>query len=167
MSFTGWLTPAGVYVGERVGRVDRHRHHPAARIDVSAYETKRVFATAKDGVKIPYTLDLSQGPASATAATPAWISRLRLLRRGRLHADLRRPDPGAGRRRLHRRLRQRARRRRIRPRMAQGRPARQQAQHLARPDRRLRGPVRRRTTPRRRTWPSAAAPPAASPWAAP
>jgi len=60
---------------------------------------------------------------------------LRFLWYQRLYAGVRGTDPGADRRGFHRRLRQRARRWRIRPRLAQGRAAGEQAQHLARPDR--------------------------------
>ena len=42
-------------------------------MDVSAYEAKRFFATAKDGVKIPYTLIYRKG-MKQDGSNPTWIS---------------------------------------------------------------------------------------------
>ncbi len=110
---------------------------PKPAIDVSAYEAKRFFATAKDGVKIPYTLIYRKG-MKLDGSHPAWISAYGSYGIVGLHADLCRTLSGAGGCRRHRGLCQCTRRRRIRPRMAQGRTARQQAQHLARSHRRVR-----------------------------
>ena len=41
-------------------------------IDVSSYEARRYFATAKDGVKIPYTLIHKKG-MKQDGTNPAWI----------------------------------------------------------------------------------------------
>ena len=156
---SGRSTPEGT-----VAATGTHAAGPA--IDVSAYETQRLFATARDGTQaFPTPLIYRKGlkldgrtPPGSPPTAPTASSATRRLRRA--HA-------GADRCGLHRRLCQRARRRRIRTRLAQGRPARQQAQHLARPDRRVRGALSRRSTPRAHGSRSAAAPPAASPWGAP
>src|SRR6204780_4704874 len=46
---------------------------PKPATDVSAYEAKRIFATAKDGVKIPYTLIYRKG-MKQDGSNPTWIS---------------------------------------------------------------------------------------------
>src|ERR1700689_5027779 len=46
---------------------------PKPATDVSAYEAKRFFATAKDGVKIPYTLIYRKG-MKQDGSNPTWIS---------------------------------------------------------------------------------------------
>ena len=46
---------------------------PKPPIDVSGYETKRFFATAKDGVKIPYSLIYRKG-LKLDSRAPAFIS---------------------------------------------------------------------------------------------
>ena len=46
---------------------------PKPTIDVSAYEAQRFFATAKDGVKIPYTLIYRKG-LKLDGTAPTWIS---------------------------------------------------------------------------------------------
>ena len=46
---------------------------PKPAIDVSAYEAKRFFATAKDGIKIPYTLIYRKG-LKLDGRNPTWIS---------------------------------------------------------------------------------------------
>jgi prolyl oligopeptidase len=73
MSMTGWLTPAGIYSVDTSGRVLDTGITPKPKIDVSAYEAKRFFATAKDGTKIPYTLIYRKG-LKLDGQAPAWIS---------------------------------------------------------------------------------------------
>lgn len=73
ISLTGWLTPAGIYSVDAGGRVLDTGITPKPAIDVSAYETKRMFAVAKDGVKIPYTLIYRKG-LRRNGRAPAWIS---------------------------------------------------------------------------------------------
>jgi len=73
MSFTGWLTPAGVWSVAPNGQVADTGLNPRPAIDVSAYETARGFAAAKDGVKIPYSLIYRKG-LKRDGRTPAWIS---------------------------------------------------------------------------------------------
>ncbi len=73
MSFAGWLSPAALYAVSAAGMLTDTGITPRPNIDVSAYETKRFFCAAKDGVEIPYTLIYRKGlPLDGT--TPAWIS---------------------------------------------------------------------------------------------
>lgn len=71
--FTGWLTPAGIWAVGADGKAADTGLNPRPNIDVSAYETVRGFATAKDGVKIPYSLIYKKGLVR-NGQTPAWIS---------------------------------------------------------------------------------------------
>ena len=73
MNFTGWLTPAGVWSADAAGDVADTGLTPKPDIDVSAYDTIRGFAPAKDGVRIPYTLIYRKG-LKRDGSTPAWIS---------------------------------------------------------------------------------------------
>jgi prolyl oligopeptidase len=73
MTYTGWLTPAGVWSVSPAGQVADTGLTPKPAIDTSAYETERGFAAAKDGVKIPYTLIYRKG-LKRDGRTPAWIS---------------------------------------------------------------------------------------------
>ncbi len=73
ISLTGWLTPAGIYSVDTAGRVLDTGITPKPAIDVSAYETKRFFAAAKDGTKIPYTLIYRKG-LKLDGGAPTWIS---------------------------------------------------------------------------------------------
>jgi len=72
-SLQGWLTPPDIWSADPHGRVAATGLTPAAPIDVSPYETRRLFATAKDGTKIPYTLIYRKG-LRQDGNTPAWIS---------------------------------------------------------------------------------------------
>ena len=73
MSFQGWLTPQGIWSVSANGHLADTGITPKANIDVSAYEAKRFFATAKDGVKIPYTLIYKKG-MKQDGSNPTWIS---------------------------------------------------------------------------------------------
>ena len=73
MTYTGWLTPSGVWSVSPAGKVADTGLTPKPNIDTSAYATVRAFATAKDGVKIPYTLIYKKG-LKRDGKTPAWIS---------------------------------------------------------------------------------------------
>jgi prolyl oligopeptidase len=73
ISFTGWLHPAAIYQVSAAGTVVDTGITPKLNIDVSAYETRRLLATAKDGVKIPYTL-LKRKDLKPDGTTPTWIS---------------------------------------------------------------------------------------------
>ena len=72
-SFTGWLTPGDIWTADAAGKVAPTGLTPKPPIDVSAYEAKRSFATARDGTPIPYTLIYRKGLKRDTR-TPAWIS---------------------------------------------------------------------------------------------
>ncbi len=72
-SFTGWLTPGDIWSVDAAGKVAATGITPKPSIDVSAYEAKRSFATARDGTKIPYTLLYRRG-LKRDGRTPAWIS---------------------------------------------------------------------------------------------
>jgi prolyl oligopeptidase len=73
ISFTGWLHPASIYQVRAAGTVADAGITPTVNIDLSPYETRRLFATAKDGVKIPYTL-VQRKDLKPDGATPTWIS---------------------------------------------------------------------------------------------
>src|SRR5262252_8195008 len=72
-SFTGWLTPGDIWTADPAGKVAPTGLTPKPPIDVSAYEAKRSFATARDGTRIPYTLIYRKG-LKRDGRTPAWIS---------------------------------------------------------------------------------------------
>ena len=73
ISLTGWLASAGIYSVNPAGKVADTGLTPKPPIDVRPYEAKRFFATAKDGVKIPYSLIYKKG-LKLDGQTPAWIS---------------------------------------------------------------------------------------------
>ncbi|THD77118.1 MAG: S9 family peptidase [Phenylobacterium sp.] len=73
MTYTGWLTPSGVWSIDPEGHVADTGVTPRPAIDTSAYETVRGFAMARDGVRIPYTLIYRKG-LKRDGRTPAWIS---------------------------------------------------------------------------------------------
>jgi prolyl oligopeptidase len=72
-SFTGWLTPGDIWSVDGHAAVSATGLTPKPPIDVSAYEAKRLFATARDGTKIPYTLIYRKG-LKRDGSNPAWIS---------------------------------------------------------------------------------------------
>ena len=122
-SFTGWLTPGDIWSVDAQGRVAATGLTPRPPIDVSGYEAQRLFATARDGTRIPYTIIHRKG-LKLDGRTPAWISAYGSYGLVAYTPSVRRAHAGADRCGLHRRLRQRARRRRVRARLAQGRSAR-------------------------------------------
>ncbi len=71
-AFTGWLTPADIWSVDAAGRVAATGLTPKPRIDVSPYEAQRLFATARDGTKVPYSLIYRRG-LKLDGSTPAWI----------------------------------------------------------------------------------------------
>jgi prolyl oligopeptidase len=73
VSLTGRLEPASIHQVSATGTVADAGITPRVDIDLSPYETRRLFATAKDGVKIPYTLVLRKD-LHPDGATPTWIS---------------------------------------------------------------------------------------------
>lgn len=73
LSFTGWLEPSAIYAVDVAGALTDTGITPRPKIDVGAYEAKRFFATAKDGVKIPYTLIYRKG-LKLDGSNPTWIS---------------------------------------------------------------------------------------------
>jgi prolyl oligopeptidase len=73
INLSGWLTPTAVWSVAPDGRVADTGLTPKPAIDVSGYETTRAFASAKDGVKIPYTLIYKKG-LKRDGSNPAWIS---------------------------------------------------------------------------------------------
>src|ERR1051325_375848 len=73
MFLSGWLTPTGVWSVDAKGKLADTGITPKPPIDVSGYETKRAFATAKDGVKIPYSLIYRKG-LKLDGHAPAFIS---------------------------------------------------------------------------------------------
>ena len=73
ISLAGWLAATGIWSVESAGGVRDTGITPKPDIDVSAYETKRSFATARDGTKIPYTLIYRRG-RKLDGSAPAFIS---------------------------------------------------------------------------------------------
>jgi prolyl oligopeptidase len=73
MSLTGWLTPSGIWSVSAEGKLADTGITPKPAIDVSAYETFRGFAAAKDGTKIPYSLIFKKG-LKRDGSSPAFIS---------------------------------------------------------------------------------------------
>jgi prolyl oligopeptidase len=73
ISLAGWLAPSAIYQVSPAGVLTDTGITPKPPIDVSAYETKRLFALAKDGVKIPYTLLYRKG-LKLDGTAPTWIS---------------------------------------------------------------------------------------------
>ena len=72
INLSGWLTPTGVYAVDQAGKVADTGLTPKPNIDVSAYETKRAFASARDGVQDPYTLIYRKG-AKLDGRNPVWV----------------------------------------------------------------------------------------------
>jgi prolyl oligopeptidase len=73
ISLTGWLSPSAIYSVSPQGALTDTGITPKPAIDVSGYEAKRAFATAKDGAKIPYTLLYKKG-LKLDGSAPTWIS---------------------------------------------------------------------------------------------
>jgi prolyl oligopeptidase len=73
ISFEGWLQPDAIYAVGTDGRVVDSGINPKVRINVGAYESKRLFATAKDGTKVPYTLIYRKG-LKQDGSAPLWVS---------------------------------------------------------------------------------------------
>ena len=72
-SFQGWLTPSDIWATDSQGHVKATGLTPKPAIDVSAYESVRAFATAKDGTRIPYSLIYKKG-IKLDGSNPVWIS---------------------------------------------------------------------------------------------
>ncbi|MEP7302350.1 MAG: prolyl oligopeptidase family serine peptidase [Caldimonas sp.] len=73
MSLSGWLVATGIWAAGRDGRVTDTGLTPRSQIDVAAYESKRLFATARDGTRIPYSL-VYRKDLKRDGRAPAWIS---------------------------------------------------------------------------------------------
>jgi prolyl oligopeptidase len=73
ISLQGWLHPAGIWSVDKAGLLANTGITSQPKMDVGAYEAKRFFATAKDGVKIPYTL-IYRKDLKLDGSAPAWIS---------------------------------------------------------------------------------------------
>jgi prolyl oligopeptidase len=73
ISLTGWLSPSGIWSVSPAGRVADTGITPKPSIDVSPYETSRMFAAAHDGTQIPYTLIHRKG-LKLDGTNPTWIS---------------------------------------------------------------------------------------------
>jgi prolyl oligopeptidase len=72
-SLQGWLTPPDIWSADARGKVAPTGLTPRPPIDVSPYESRRLFATAKDGTRIPYSIIYRKG-LKQDGNTPAWIS---------------------------------------------------------------------------------------------
>jgi prolyl oligopeptidase len=72
-SYSGWLTPAAIWSATSAGAVADSGLTPRPAIDVSRYETRRLFATAADGTRIPYSL-IHQKGLQLDGRAPAYIT---------------------------------------------------------------------------------------------
>jgi prolyl oligopeptidase len=70
---TGWLTPADVWSVDGSGRLTQTGLTPQPRIDVSSYESKRLFVTTRDGTRVPYVVIHRKG-LRLDGSSPAFIS---------------------------------------------------------------------------------------------
>ncbi|HMK87373.1 MAG TPA: prolyl oligopeptidase family serine peptidase [Steroidobacteraceae bacterium] len=73
ISLSGWLHPSGIWSVDAQGSVTDTGITPQPQIVTSAYDAKRLFATARDGTKIPYSLIYRKG-LKLDGRAPAWIS---------------------------------------------------------------------------------------------
>ncbi len=70
---TSWLEPAAVFaVDPGTGAAPRTALQPRPNIDLSPYETKRIYATARDGVRVPISLVARRG-ARARGPSPCLV----------------------------------------------------------------------------------------------
>ncbi len=69
---TGWLTPADVWSVDATGRLTETRLTPQPRIDVSGYQSQHLFATTRDGTRVPYIVIHRKG-LKLDGSAPAWI----------------------------------------------------------------------------------------------
>ena len=72
-SFQGWLAAADFWLTDAAGHLQPSGLTPKPPIDVGSYESKRAFATAKDGTRIPYSLIYKKG-IRLDGSNPTWIS---------------------------------------------------------------------------------------------
>ncbi|MGN6829712.1 prolyl oligopeptidase family serine peptidase [Paucibacter sp. M5-1] len=69
----GWLEPSGIWRVGADGSVTDTGLNPRPPIDTAPYEARRGFASAKDGVKIPYTLLYRKG-LTLNGANPVLVT---------------------------------------------------------------------------------------------
>ena len=117
MSYSGWLTPTGIWSVDAKNKVANTGLTPKPSIDVSKYETQRFFATAKDGTKIPYSIIYRKG-LKTDGQTPTFVQAYGSYGATPVHAELCRACPGTDRCGCDRRIRQCPRRRRVWARVA-------------------------------------------------
>jgi prolyl oligopeptidase len=72
-ALSGWLTPTGIWAVAADGKVADTGLTPKPAIDVSGYESRRLFATAKDSTKIPYSIIYRKG-LQPDGNAPAFVS---------------------------------------------------------------------------------------------
>jgi prolyl oligopeptidase len=72
-SFGGWLQPEDVWSVDAAGHAVATHLTPHPSIDVSAYEAQRLFCSARDGTRVPYTIIHRKG-LKRDGSTPAFIS---------------------------------------------------------------------------------------------
>ena len=72
-ALAGWLTPADIWSVNAAGHVSATGLTPKPPIDVSSYQSRRLFATARDGTRVPYVVIHKKG-LKLDGSTPAWIS---------------------------------------------------------------------------------------------
>ncbi len=70
---TGWLTPPDIWSVDAGGRLSQTGLTPRPPIEVSPYEASRLFATARDGTRVPYVLIHRKG-LKLDGSAPAFIS---------------------------------------------------------------------------------------------
>ena len=69
---TGWLTPPDIWSVDASGRLTQTGLTPRPAIDVSPYESTHLFATVRDGTRVPYVLIHRKG-LKLDGSTPAYI----------------------------------------------------------------------------------------------
>jgi prolyl oligopeptidase len=94
LSLSGWLDPTGIWAVDARGNIADTGLTPRPDIDLGGYQTRRLFALAADGTRIPYSLVHRKGLAlegkapayvqaygsyGIAAYTPAFLGRLLAL----------------------------------------------------------------------------------------
>ncbi len=56
VSLSGWLDPTGIWAVDAAGKLSDTGLTPRPHVDLTPYETHRLFAIAKDGTHVPYSI---------------------------------------------------------------------------------------------------------------
>ncbi len=69
---TGWLTPPDIWSVDASGRLTQTGLTPRPAIDVSPYQSTHLFATVRDGTRVPYVL-IHRKDLKLDASAPAYV----------------------------------------------------------------------------------------------